>query len=81
MPAMQVMGGTLLSTVAKLPVVSGIRKTLQSSTWRELRAIRMVLMSFESQLQNERVHWFTDNQNVVRIVLHGSKKPILQKLI
>jgi len=53
-------------------------ESLQSSTWRELRAVRMVLMSFESKLHNERVCWFTDNQNVVRIVLHGSKKLILQ---
>ena len=51
----------------------------QSSTWRELRAVRMVLESFESKLQNERVRWFTDNQNVVRIVLNGSKKPALQQ--
>jgi len=36
-----------------------------------------VLKSFEAHLQNERVRWFTDNQNVVRIVLHGSKKPLL----
>ena len=27
---------------------------------------------------NERVRWFTDNQNVVRIVQYGSKKPDLQ---
>ena len=29
-------------------------------------------------LSNERIRWFTDNQNVVRIVLHGSRKPELQ---
>jgi len=34
----------------------------QSSTWRELRAVRLVLESFQSKLKNERVHWFTDNQ-------------------
>ena len=39
----------------------------------------MVLESFESQLQNERVHLLTDNQNVVQIVLHGSRKPALQQ--
>ena len=44
----------------------------QSSTWRELRAVRLVLESFGPKLQNERVRWFTDNQNVVRIVLGGS---------
>ena len=32
-----------------------------------------------SQLQNERVRWFTDNQNVVKIVSNGSKKPFLQQ--
>jgi len=35
-------------------------------------------MSFESKFHNKRVRWFTDNQNVVRVVLHGCKKPILQ---
>jgi len=51
----------------------------QSSTWWELRAVRLVLESFGPKLQNERVKWFTNNQNVVRIVLCGSKKPILQR--
>ena len=39
----------------------------------------MVLESFESKLRNQRVRWFTDNQNVVRIVLNGSRKPALQR--
>ena len=51
----------------------------QSSTWRELRAVRLVLKSFETKLQNERVCWFMDNQNVVKIGLHGSRKPTLQQ--
>ena len=50
----------------------------QSSTWRELRAVKMVLESFQSKLKHERVRWFTDNQNVVRIVQCGSAKPLLQ---
>ena len=53
-------------------------ETAQSSTWRELRAVRRILESFVHNLQNERVRWFTDNQTVVRIVLHGRKKPALQ---
>ena len=53
-------------------------EVVQSSTWRELKAVRMVLESFQSKLKNERVRWFTDNQNVVRIVQYGSKKPSLQ---
>ena len=32
-----------------------------------------------TKLKNYRVPWFTDNQNVVRIVLYCSKKPILQE--
>jgi len=50
----------------------------QSSTWRELRAVRLILESFQGKLANERVHWFTDNQNVVSIVQHGSPKVVLQ---
>ena len=50
----------------------------QSSTWRELRAVRLVLESFAKELCNQRVRWFSDNQNVVRIVLYGSRKAILQ---
>ena len=34
--------------------------------------------SFQTKLRNERVRWFTDNQNVVKIVQHGSSKPALQ---
>ena len=46
-------------------------------------AVRMVLESFQEKLKNERVRWFTDNQNVVRVVQYGSKsrtyrqKPLL----
>jgi len=50
----------------------------QSSPWRELRAIKLVLTPFKEKLANERVRWFTDNQNVVRIVQHGSPKTTLQ---
>ena len=51
---------------------------MESSTWHELGAVRLVLESLVSKLQNERVHWFTDNQNVARILAVGSKKPSLQ---
>jgi len=44
----------------------------RSSTWRELRAVRMVLESLKSKLKNERVRWFSDNQNVVRILQTSS---------
>ena len=54
-------------------------KMTQSSTWKELREVRVVLESLLPKLKNERVHWFSDNQNVVRILDIGSKKPDLQK--
>jgi len=52
----------------------------KSSAWQELWAVMQVCTGviFQSKLQNERVRWFTDNQNVVRIVQHGSCKPALQ---
>ena len=43
-------------------------------------AVLNVLQSLVVQFQSERVHWFINNQNVVRIVLNSSKKPLLQKL-
>ena len=49
-----------------------------SSTWRELRAVKMVLESFQLKLNNEHIKWFTDNQNVVRIVQYGSRNAALQ---
>ena len=50
----------------------------QSSTWRELVAVGRVLDSVAGRLCNARVRWFTDNQNVVRILQVGSRKPHLQ---
>lgn len=49
-----------------------------SSTWRELKAIDQVLRSFAPKLQGHKVKWFTDNQSVKLIVMHGSKRLHLQ---
>eukprot|EP00731_Ephydatia_muelleri_P026444 Em0018g544a len=43
----------------------------QSSTWRELVAVKRVLQAVVDRLNNSRIHWFTDNQNVVRILTVG----------
>lgn len=51
----------------------------KSSTWRELVAVARVLEPIAHRLCGERVRWFTDNQNVVRILTVGSKKPELQQ--
>ena len=51
-----------------------------SSTWRELKAVAMVLLAIVIKLAGHRVKWFTDNQNVVRIVEAGSKRKHLQSI-
>lgn len=50
----------------------------QSSTWREIRAVTGTLESIAHKLSNQRVRWFTDNQNVARIIQVGSRKELLQ---
>ena len=52
----------------------------QSSTWRELMAVWRVLLSVANKLQNMHVRWFTDNQNVARILQVGSRKSHLHAL-
>ena len=52
----------------------------QSSTFRELKAILHILQSFSTLLSHHKVRWFSDNQNVCRIVSTGSPKPDLQAI-
>ena len=52
----------------------------QSSTFRELLAVSLSMKAFTESLQAQSVTWFTDNQNVVRIVNCGSRVPALQDL-
>lgn len=40
--------------------------------------MKLVIKSFQAKLSNERIRWFTDNQNVIRIVQYGSKNSALQ---
>ena len=49
-----------------------------SSTWRDLKAVAQVLCAFSCKLSGHRVKWFTDNQNIARIVESGSRKQHLQ---
>ena len=46
---------------------------LESSTWRELKAVYLALEAFKIDLLNRNIVWFTDNQNIVSIVMNGSK--------
>ena len=51
----------------------------QSSTLREILAVRKVLESFAPKLAGLCVKWFTDDQNVARIIGIGSPKLLLQE--
>ena len=50
----------------------------RSSTWRELRAVAEMLDTIIHKMAGHRIRWFTDNQNVVRIIQIGSRKEELQ---
>ena len=52
---------------------------LQSSTWREMEAVKQVLEEIAPLVANLCVKWCSDNQNVVRILQVGSKKAWLQE--
>ena len=45
-----------------------------SSTLREILAVKFVLLSLLDQLSGLTVKWFTDNQNVPRIVSSGMQQ-------
>ena len=40
-------------------------ESIKSSTWKELTAIKHILISMIKLLKGKRIQWFTDNQNVV----------------
>jgi hypothetical protein len=53
---------------------------LQSFTYRELKAILLVIQSLQHILEHKKVKVFTDNQSTTRIVCSGSTKPVLQDI-
>jgi hypothetical protein len=44
----------------------------ESSTFRELAAIKFALEAFEPALQDSKVKWFTDSQAAAKIIQVGS---------
>ena len=52
----------------------------ESSTFRELPAVFLSLQALIDSLSARTVVWYTDNQNVARIVNVGSKVPALQRM-
>lgn len=55
-------------------------EVLMSSTWRELKAICLAIMSFRFKLANNNIKWHTDNKNCVSIIEKGSTKLHLQNI-
>lgn len=51
-----------------------LEESVQSSTWRELKAIELALISYKTSFSGKVIKWFTDNQNCVKIVNTGSMK-------
>ena len=57
------------------PKVIGLPfSAMESSTMREILAVRKLLQSFAPKLAGLCVKWHTDNQNVARIIEVGSPK-------
>ena len=52
----------------------------QSSTWRELFAIKFALHSFAPKISNKSVHWETENYTASLIIASGGNKEHLQTL-
>jgi hypothetical protein len=46
----------------------------KSSTWKELTAVKHIILSMVNILKDKRIKWFTDIQNVDNIVAKGSMK-------
>lgn len=56
------------------------REISTSSTYRELLAVKYILQSFNEHLKSQHVQWYSDNQNVSRIIRGGSSKNYLHAL-
>ena len=52
----------------------------KSSTWREIKAVELCLLSFKDVLKGSSVTCYTDSQNAASIILKGSKVHELQSL-
>jgi len=52
----------------------------QSSTWREVKAVQYMCTSHKTLLSNSVVKWYSDNQNVEKVIARGSMKQVLQEL-
>ena len=57
-----------------------VTERLQSSTYRELLAIKLAVDSFGSVLKHQEVQFCSDSQNALKILEKGSRKEYLHGL-
>ena len=53
---------------------------LKSSTWREVEAVRRVMLFNAGLIERKKIKVHSDNKNVKPILMEGSKKTDLQSL-
>ena len=57
-----------------------LEESQKSSTWRELATIKLSLEAFDPNIAGHRLRWYTDKQNVVRVIRVGSMIKELHEL-
>ena len=55
-------------------------ESIQSSTFRELLAVKNTLSELKPEQLFQRIKWFTDNANTARIISSGSMRPHLHNI-
>ena len=53
---------------------------LKTSAWREVEAVRRVMLFNAGLIERKKIKVYSDNKNVKSILMKGSKKPDLQSL-
>ncbi len=56
------------------------QEAVMSSTWRELKAVQLVMESFCDNIKASTIQWCTDCKNVVNIIEKGSRKQHLNDI-
>lgn len=66
--------------IKKIHKIWNVCEKGQSSTWREMKAIELALLSFKDKFKGTSLKWHKDNQNCLTILKSGSMKKHLQSI-
>lgn len=58
-----------------------LSEQVESSTWRELEAIKRIILNFSNILKGKSIRVYTDNKNVTHIINIGSRKTVLHRTV